>query len=99
MKHPGFIEQNVEKYIRQLEGFRHRPECWDVAIKITGHIEEALLILEQPMDPYSRRITTALRMIKEPKPTSQDVSLGVLEGFVKVEEAKQQQQEVPEVEL
>ena len=99
MKHPGFIEQNVEKYIRQLEGFRHRPECWEVAIKITGHIEEALCILEQPMDPYSRRITTALRMIKEPKPKSQDVSLGVLEEFVTKAEGKQGLSDAPEVEI
>jgi hypothetical protein len=99
MRNAGFVEKDIETYIRQLENFRHKPQYWDLAVKLTGHIEEAIRILEHPMDSYSRRMTTALRLIKEPIPTSQDVSLGVLEGFVKVEEAKQQQQEVPEVEL
>ena len=86
MKHPGFIEKDIETYIRQLEGFRHRPDCWEAALKILGHIEEAVKILEYPLDPYGRRITAALRAIKEPAPSSQEAGLGLLEGFVKTAE-------------
>ena len=97
MRNAGFIEKDIETYIRQLEGFRHKPQYWDLSVKLTGHIEEAIRILEHPMDPYGNRISTALRMIKEPIPQNEEVSMGILEEFVTAEEAKQR--EVPEVEL
>jgi hypothetical protein len=82
MKHPGFVQQDIEKYISQLEGLRHKPECWELAIKLTGHIEEAIRILELPLDPYRRRITNALSSLREPAPTAPAVDLGSLSEFV-----------------